>query len=86
MGKTKPCVIISPDEMNKYLRTVIIAPLTHTLKLYPSRVICNIDGDKGAIMLDQMRNVDRTRIGAVLSKLHQKDIKEIKAVINKMLC
>lgn len=86
VNKTRPCVIISPDEMNKYLRTVIIAPLTHTLKLYPSRVICVIDENKSAIMLDQIRTVDQTRIGRVLSKLDEKEITEIKSVINKMLC
>ena len=68
VSKTRPCVIISPNEMNKYLKTVIIAPLTHTLKIYPSRVICNIDGDKGAVMLDQIRTVDKTRIGPMLNK------------------
>src|SRR5580692_2433474 len=78
VNKTRPCVIISPDEMNKYLRTVIIAPLTHTLKLYPSRVICNVNGDKGSVMLDQIRTVDQTRVGSVLSKLNEKDIIEIK--------
>ena len=86
VGKRRPCVIISPDQMNKYLRTVIVAPLTHTLKLYPSRVICNIGGDKGAVMLDQIRTVDRTRIGTILDKLNEKDVAEVKSVINKMLC
>jgi mRNA interferase MazF len=86
VSKTRPCVIISPNEMNKYLKTVIIAPLTHTLKIYPSRVICNIDGDKGAVMLDQIRTVDKTRIGSMLNKLNQKEIAEIKSVINQMLC
>jgi mRNA interferase MazF len=86
VSKTRPCVIISPDEMNKYLKTVIIAPLTHTLKIYPSRVICNIDGDKGSVMLDQIRTIDKTRIGSMLNKLNQKEIAEIKSVINQMLC
>jgi len=86
VSKTRPCVIISPDEMNKYLKTVIIAPLTHTLKIYPSRVLCEVDGDKASIMLDQIRTVDRTRIGTVLGKLTLKEIAEIKSVINQMLC
>ncbi|MDP9048599.1 MAG: type II toxin-antitoxin system PemK/MazF family toxin [Bacteroidota bacterium] len=86
VSKTRPCVIISPDEMNKYLRTVIIAPLTHTLKIYPSRVLCEIKGDKGSIMLDQIRTVDRTRIGAKLCTLNSKEIAEIKFVVNQMLC
>ena len=86
VSKTRPCVIISPDEMNKYLKTVIIAPLTHTLKIYPSRVICDVDGEKGSVMLDQIRTVDKTRIGPILNKLNQKEITEIKSVINQMLC
>jgi mRNA interferase MazF len=86
VSKTRPCVIISPDEMNKYLRTIIIAPLTHTLKIYPSRVICDINGDKGSVMLDQIRGVDKTRLGPSLGKLNADEIAEIKSVINQMLC
>ena len=86
VSKTRPCVIISPNAMNKYLRTVIIAPLTHTLKIYPSRVLCEIDGEKGSIMLDQIRTVDQIRIGSVIGKLSIKEIGEVKSVINQMLC
>jgi mRNA interferase MazF len=86
VSKTRPCVIISPDEMNKYLHTVIIAPLTHTLKPYPSRVICEVNGEKGSIMLDQIRTVDKVRIGSVLGQLNLKEMAEIKSVINQMLC
>jgi len=85
-SKTRPCVIISPDEMNRHLRTVIVAPLTHTLKIYPSRVICEINGDKSSVMLDQLRTVDQSRIGSLLSKLNPKEIAEIKLVISQMLC
>jgi mRNA interferase MazF len=86
VSKTRPCVIISPDEMNKFLRTVIIAPLTHTLKIYPSRVLCEINGDKGSIMLDQIKTTDKVRIGQPMGKLNTKEISEIKFVINQMLC
>lgn len=86
VNKTRPCVIISPDEMNTYIRTVIIAPLTHTLKSYPSRVMCKVNGDKGAIMLDQIRTVDKSRIGSLIGKLNSKEIAEVKFVINQMLC
>lgn len=86
VSKTRPCVIISPDEMNQYLKTVIIAPLTHTLKIYPSRVLCEVDGDKASVMLDQIRTVDQTRMGAMLGKLNPKEVAEIKSVINQMLC
>jgi len=86
VNKTRPCVILSPDEMNPYIRTVIIAPLTHTLKLYPSRVMCKVKGDKGAIMLDQIRTVDKSRIGDLMGELDSDEILEVKSVINKMLC
>jgi mRNA interferase MazF len=86
VSKTRPCVIISPDEMNRHLQTIIIAPLTHTLKLYPSRVMCNINGDKSAVMLDQIRTVDKTRIGQFFNKLSPKEIAEIRFIINQMLC
>jgi mRNA interferase MazF len=86
VSKTRPCVIISPNEMNKSLRTVIIAPLTHTLKTYPTRVFCEVKGDKGAIMLDQLKTVDKTRVGSVFGYLSPSEISEIKSVINEMLC
>ena len=86
VSKTRPCVIISPDEMNRNLGTVIIAPLTHTLKIYPSRVLCEINGDKSSVILDQIRTVDRTRIGPILGKLKAKEITDVKFVINQMLC
>lgn len=86
VNKTRPCVIISPDDMNQYIKTVIIAPLTHTLKPYPSRVMCAVKGEKGAIMLDQIRTVDKSRIGAVIDKLDSKEIAAIKFIINQMLC
>jgi mRNA interferase MazF len=86
VSKTRPCVIVSPNEMNKHLNTVIVAPLTHTLKLYPSRVICDINGDKGSIMLDQLSTVDKERISSFINNLGAKEIAEIKKVFNQMLC
>jgi mRNA interferase MazF len=86
VSKTRPCIIISPNEMNQYLKTVIIAPLTHTIKSYPSRVTCKVDGDDGSIMLDQLRTVDKARIGNFIATLNPKEILEIKAVLNEMLC
>jgi mRNA interferase MazF len=60
--KTRPCVIISPDEMNDYINTVIIAPMTSTTKSYPTRVNCVFQGKKGKIVLDQIRTVDKIRL------------------------
>lgn len=60
--KTRPCLIISPDEMNRHIRTVIIAPMTSTIKNYPSRVTTTFQGKRGQIVLDQIRTVDKTRL------------------------
>jgi len=86
VNKTRPCVVISPDDMNKYMRTVIIAPLTHTLKQYPSRTSCNINGEIGMIMIDQIKTVDKTRLGDYMGKLRKVESDKIKEVINEMLC
>lgn len=86
VSKTRPCVVISPDEMNRYLRTVIIAPVTHTIKSYPSRVNCKVDGQAGSIMLDQLRTIDKVRIKSKLDKLNNKEIAEVKFILNEMLC
>src|SRR6266498_4834833 len=62
LKKTRPGVVVSPDDMNKYLGTVIIAPMTSTQRDYPSRVKCRFKGKSGDIALDQMRTVDRERL------------------------
>jgi len=70
--KTRPCVVISPDEMNKHIRTLIVAPLTSTLKDYPTRIPVIFEGKKGNIVLDQIRTIDRTRIIKKLGVLDKK--------------
>lgn len=60
--KTRPCVIISPNEMNHNISTLIIAPLTSKLKNYPTRVPCKVEGKQGQIVLDQIRTVDKSRL------------------------
>ena len=60
--KTRPCVIVSPDEMNRHLKTVLVAPLTSSGKEYPFRVAVQFEGKKGHAALDQIRAVDRTRM------------------------
>ena len=57
--KTRPCLIVSPDEVNKYLKTVLVAPLTHARKLFPTRVNCVFARQDGQVALDQMRAVDK---------------------------
>jgi mRNA interferase MazF len=60
--KTRPCVIISPDEMNAAIQTVIVAPMTTKSRAYPSRVVCRFDDRDAAIVLDQIRTVDKRRL------------------------
>ena len=59
--KTRPCVVISPDEMNLHIRTVIVAPMTTQGQASPTRVPCRFQGKSGQIVLDQIRTVDRSR-------------------------
>src|SRR5215203_4459033 len=79
--KTRPCVIISPDEMNKYLQTVVVAPMTSSSKPYPTRVEVKHNKTKGWVVIDQIRTVDRRRITKVFGKLSEKEISKLKSVI-----
>ena len=60
--KTRPCVVVSPDELNRHLRTVIVAPMTTQRHAYPSRVNCTFQGKPGQVALDQIRTVDKSRL------------------------
>ena len=81
--KTRPCVILSPNEMNKYLNTIVLAPMTTNLKRYPTRVAVEHDGRKGMIVIDQILTVDKIRILKVLGKLTKSEIKNCKDVIRE---
>jgi len=81
--KTRPCVIISPDEMNKYLQTIIVAPMTTTSRKYPTRIEVKHDRRIGWIVIDQIRTIDKQRIIKVLGRLSQPEIKEMKSVIKE---
>ena len=81
--KTRPCVIISPDEMNKYLRTIIVAPMTTTSIKYPTRIKVKHDRKIGWIVVDQIRTIDKQRIIRILGRLSQPEIKELKLVIKE---
>lgn len=83
--KTRPCVIISPDEMNKNIKTVIIAPMTTKSHNYPTRVPVTFQGTKGWVVLDQIRTIDNIRLIKKIGKITAKSINEIKAVIREML-
>ena len=60
--KTRPCVIISPDEMNKYLNTIVVAPMTTSLKKYPTRIPVKHNDKEGMVAIDQIRTIDKKRI------------------------
>ena len=85
MRKTRPCVVISPDEMNDTIGTVIIAPLTTKSHGYPSRVGITFDGKAGWVVLDQIRTIDKKRAVKMLGKLREREIGKIKKVIMEML-
>ena len=70
--KTRPCLVISPDEMNRHIRTVIVAPMTTTGRPYPTRVACRFQGKNGQVVLDQLRTVDRGRLVQKLGRLDKR--------------
>ena len=70
--KTRPCLVVSPDEMNHHIRTVIVAPTTTKGQAYPTRVPCRFKGKAGQIVLDQLRTVDRARLVRRLGRLDLK--------------
>lgn len=71
--KTRPCVVVSPDEANLYLATVIIVPMTTGRRDYPTRIACRFQDKDGAVALDHIRSVDRTRLVKRLGRLSQSE-------------
>lgn len=82
--KTRPCVVVSPDAINKNLTTVIVAPLTHTVRDFPSRVICNFNKEEGQVVLDQIRSVDKKRLKIKIGKIDATTSELIKTVLQTM--
>jgi mRNA interferase MazF len=82
--KTRPCLVISPDEMNEPLGTVIVAPMTTALRAYPTRVNLNFRGKAGQAALDQLRAVDRQRLVKRLGTISSKVASEISDVLIEM--
>ena len=81
--KTRPCVIVSPNEMNDNLQTIVIAPMTSTSRKYPTRVKVKHNSPEGWIVIDQIRTIDKIRIVKVFSSLSEKEIQECKRVIRE---
>ena len=67
--KTRPCLIVSPDQMNRHIATVIVAPMTTRGRPYPTRVACTFEGRDGQVVLDQLRTVDKTRLVRRLGRI-----------------
>ncbi len=83
MKKMRPCVIISPNEMNRYLQTIVIAPMTSSSKPYPTRIAIRHKITKGWIVLDQIRTVHRQRIVKILDNLADKEILLVKKILQE---
>lgn len=84
MRKTRPCLVVSPDEMNRFLRTVLIAPLTTKGLPYPTRIDCRFAGKQGQIVLDQVRAVDRSRLTKRLGRLDVNTARRVLTVLQEM--
>ena len=82
--KTRPCLIISPDEMNRHIATAIVAPMTTQGQSYPTRVVCRFQGKAGQIVLDQMRTVDKARLIKRLGHISSPEQKTVLSVLAEM--
>jgi len=82
--KARPCLVISPDEMNRYIATVIVAPMTTKGREYPTRVPCSFQGKEGQVVLDQIRTVDKTRLVQKLGKVGKNTQEEVLSILAEM--
>jgi mRNA interferase MazF len=85
MKNTRPCVVLSPNEMNKYLQTIVVAPMTTSSKPYPTRIEIKHNQTKGWIAIDQIRTIDRARIVKGFETLTAKEVVKVKNVIKETL-
>jgi mRNA interferase MazF len=82
--KTRPCVVVSPDELNAHLRTVIVAPMTIAGRAYPWRIRCRFQRRSGYVVLDQLRTVDRERLVKHLGTLPAEAMAEVSGVLQEL--
>ena len=85
INKIRPCLIVSPDDSNTYLNTVIIVPITSTIKKYPMRMDIILQNRNGQVALDQMRCVDKLRIKDKMGSLNKKEVEKLKGLIKEYL-
>ncbi len=83
INKTRPCLVISPDEMNHYLNTIVIIPITSTLKKYPTRIRISNHNVKGMAAVDQIRTIDKLRIVKIIGSIEIETIEKIKKTIDE---
>ena len=82
--KMRPCLVISPDEMNAHIATVIVAPMTTQGRAYPTRVSCKFQSKDGQVVLDQIRTVDKTRLAKKLGTISASTQKAVLAILAEM--
>lgn len=82
--KTRPCLVVSPDDMNHHIRTVIVAPLTTRGQPYPTRVACRFAGSEGQVVLDQLRTVDLSRLVKRLGRIEDGTMAAVLAIAGRM--
>jgi mRNA interferase MazF len=82
--KTRPCLVISPDEMNHNIRTVIIAPMTSTQKEYPTRISCTFRKKQGQIVLDQVRTIDKARLVKKLGTIDSRSQLDVISILQRL--
>jgi mRNA interferase MazF len=82
--KTRPCVVVSPDELNRHLRTVIVAPMTSAGHALPFRPACRFEGKQGFVVLDQLRTIDRERLVRRLGRLPPAAFERVLALLQEM--
>lgn len=82
--KTRPCLVISPDEMNRHINTVIVAPMTSAVKDYPTRVGCKFKKQQGQIVLDQIRTLDKKRLIKKMGTIDPKTQLEVISVLQRL--
>ena len=82
--KLRPCLVISPDEMNRYIATVIVAPMTTKGRDYPTRVQCTFKGKNGQVVLDQIRTIDKSRLVQKLGRIDKQTQEEVLTILAEM--
>ena len=82
--KTRPCLVISPDEMNRHIRTIIVAPMTTAGKDYPTRVPCKFKKKNGQIVFDQIRTIDKTRLIKKLGSINPETQLEVISILQRL--